>query len=351
LIGLVEKQSIYKNSAHVEERAQAGNAVLRRYIHGPGADAPLVWYEGPTTTDRRWLIPDERGSIIAITNASGTATNINRYDGYGVPAPTNTGRFQYTGQAWVPELSMYYYKARIYAPTLGRFMQTDPTGYDDGPNWYDYVGGDPVNKSDPTGLLQCGKGLNEGGAACEGVLKAGDEARSRIQGTIGELKSLRDGLGGKLSTSQQSMSNVFKSVMGANSVTASNLNRAISGLSAMHDKIGARGQGMTVSFSDRGGSRVADAALGGNSMTIYRGWFSPNLVSGAIGTDRASTVIHESGHAARGVDDLRMLGYGGGMELGYGRGNAHQISIRSPKDAWANNSNLQCVADFNRCGD
>jgi RHS repeat-associated protein len=142
----------YDGSAHVEERAQAGNTLLRRYIHGPGADTPLVWYEGPTTTDKRWLIPDERGSIIAITNASGTATNVNRYDDYGVPAPTNTGRFQYTGQAWVPELSMYYYKARIYAPSLGRFMQTDPTGYDDGPNCYDYVGGDPVNKSDPTGL-------------------------------------------------------------------------------------------------------------------------------------------------------------------------------------------------------
>jgi RHS repeat-associated protein len=86
-----------------------------------------------------------------VTNASGAVTNVNRYDEYGVPAATNVGRFQYTGQAWVPELQMYYYKARIYAPTLGRFMQTDPTGYDDGPNWYDYVGGDPVNGVDPDG--------------------------------------------------------------------------------------------------------------------------------------------------------------------------------------------------------
>lgn len=33
----------------------------------------------------------------------------------------------------------------------GRFMQPDPLGYADGMNWYGYVGGDPVNKADPTG--------------------------------------------------------------------------------------------------------------------------------------------------------------------------------------------------------
>jgi RHS repeat-associated protein len=94
---------------------------------------------------------------------------VNSYDPYGIPASTNVGRFQYTGQAWLPELQMYYYKARIYAPSLGRFMQTDPTGYDDGPNWYDYVGGDPVNKSDPTGLESAGMGYRSALSLAEGA--------------------------------------------------------------------------------------------------------------------------------------------------------------------------------------
>jgi RHS repeat-associated protein len=124
--------------------------MLRRYVHGSGTDVPLVWYEGSTLTDRRWLHADERGSVIATSDGTGTATQY-LYGPYGEPSVWNGSRFKYTGQITLPEAQLYHYKARVYDPNLGRFLQTDPVGSKDDLNLYAYVGNDPLDRTDPSG--------------------------------------------------------------------------------------------------------------------------------------------------------------------------------------------------------
>lgn len=91
----------------------------------------------------------------------------------GVPGDNNVGRFGYTGQMWLEGAELYHYKARAYDPQLGRFLQPDPIGYGDGLNMYAYVGGDAMNRTDPSGLCyyesRYNNNASSGAATSDGV--------------------------------------------------------------------------------------------------------------------------------------------------------------------------------------
>ena len=142
---------LYSGSSLVAE--YANGVLLRRYVPGPNVDETPIWYEGAGVADRRWLLADIQGSVVAAVRDATGAIDTYTYDEYGAPNANNPlGRFQYTGQIWIPELGLYHYKARAYSPTLGRFLQTDPIGYGAGLNWYAYVRNNPINRRDPSGM-------------------------------------------------------------------------------------------------------------------------------------------------------------------------------------------------------
>lgn len=86
-------QFLYGGKALLAEYDGAGT-LLWRYVHGSGIDEPLVWYEGAGLTDRRYLIADRQGSIIA---ANGASTTRYTYGPYGEPDAWAGSRLRYTG--------------------------------------------------------------------------------------------------------------------------------------------------------------------------------------------------------------------------------------------------------------
>lgn len=112
-----------------------------------------------TPTGEQYPITDKLGSIADLTDQNGNLTNQYAYDPYGQTTST-TGTTPnlvgYAGGLQTPG-GLYHYGARYYDPGVGRWTQQDPLNQANDPgqaNRYAYVGGNPINLVDPSGL--CG---------------------------------------------------------------------------------------------------------------------------------------------------------------------------------------------------
>ena len=100
------------------------------------------------------LSHDGLGSVTNLTNSTASTSETYAYDAFGKPSVTSTlgNRFMFTGREYDSETGLYYYRARHYAPEMGRFLQRDPIGYTAGINLYTYCNNNVINLRDPYGL-------------------------------------------------------------------------------------------------------------------------------------------------------------------------------------------------------
>jgi RHS repeat-associated protein len=137
------------------------------YIHGRELDAPLAY------TDGTMPVPDWRGlyqgSVLTSGPGADCATGGGGNPCVSINWPAANVAMNFRGWAngqgptqdtWKGSLTtsmrdgtgLLYRRNRYYDPLTGRFTQLDPIGVAGGSNGYGFVGGDPVNSSDPFGL-------------------------------------------------------------------------------------------------------------------------------------------------------------------------------------------------------
>ena len=153
------------------EEQDAGGATLVTYVYSP------VYVDEPVQLQRTAAHPlgageiyfhqNARADVVALTDETGAVVEKWVYDDYGRAYDAETKQpvsesavgspYGFQGRRLDAETGLYYFRARVYDPATGRFLQRDPV-WDAGNlgNQYSFVGNGPTSGLDPSGTTRKG---------------------------------------------------------------------------------------------------------------------------------------------------------------------------------------------------
>ena len=127
---------------------------VKYYKANDGVIAQRVTDKTKTSENEKltYLFKDVLGSTVKVCDENGNVTEFMGYVPYGeqvLLSGSKDAKKTYTGQEPETDDGLYYYHARYYDSSIGRFIQADSVL--DGLNRYCYCGNNPINFCDPTG--------------------------------------------------------------------------------------------------------------------------------------------------------------------------------------------------------
>jgi RHS repeat-associated protein len=143
------------------------------YVYGPGG---LPVEQITSTGTVTYLHRDQQGSTRLLTSSTGIVTGSTTFDAYGNKTGStgsSTTPLGYDGQYTSSDTGLIYLRARVYDPATAQFLSSDPLEAITGEP-YAYAGDNPLNASDPTGLIFGISGTPSWEELGEGVAGWGD---------------------------------------------------------------------------------------------------------------------------------------------------------------------------------
>ncbi|MFH2138363.1 MAG: RHS repeat-associated core domain-containing protein [Candidatus Omnitrophota bacterium] len=190
----VTKYYLYDSEDIIVEY-DAGGVVVAHYVHGQGIDEPISMTRNSNTY---YYTMDGLGSVRGLTDNIEAVVESYEYDSFGnlKSQPATGNPYTYTSREYDAETELYFYRARYYDSSVGRFISADIIGFFGGINFYTYVENNPILRLDVFGLawttIDFIYHFYRGGGTTVDISTVGLLERYKMDSSVGVVRSFSE---------------------------------------------------------------------------------------------------------------------------------------------------------------